>query len=299
MNGSPIFEHGNRLLALRVRLLLFLTVALAISHTCVSFCPLRPLLRLKPTSRLYKETVLALSLKPAASPLMDSGKALARSGELLIDLTSSLDLYGGGLSAAGALIRNSGDRVAQAAASCRFKTGYEFVCDELREAATCLTEATQKLKLAIVEAEADKDDGLARRIGKELKGVGCHHFLVDRRQNDWPYLLTSLTFMLLTFPIACTADTLNSITFCASHLEAAGAGIMQKLPKEDIGSQFVSCGENLDTLAVQIRALAPEKRESVNSASQLNLAANGMMEAGRQLQGIPNPNLNGKSWLKG
>jgi hypothetical protein len=78
------------------------------------------------TSRLY-------SLKPAAMPLMDCGKALARSGELLIELTTSLDIYGGSLSAMGANVRNCGDCVAQAAASCRFKTGVELVTDELRE----------------------------------------------------------------------------------------------------------------------------------------------------------------------
>lgn len=43
-----------------------------------------------------------MSLKPAAVPLMDAGKALARSGELLIEVTDKeLENYGGGLSAAG------------------------------------------------------------------------------------------------------------------------------------------------------------------------------------------------------
>lgn len=109
---------------------------------------------------------MKMSLKPAAVPLMDSGKALARSGELLIDLTSSLNIYGGGLSAAGAQIRNSGDCVAQAAASCRFKTAAELVCDELREGATCLLEATEKLKLAVDEAYTDDDPRLAAAMGK-------------------------------------------------------------------------------------------------------------------------------------
>lgn len=98
---------------------------------------------------------------------MDSGKALARSGELLVDLTTELDLYGGALSAAGAFIRNSGDCVAQAAASCRFKTPGELVCDELGEAATCLLEATGKMEQAIEEAEQDKDSVLANGISTQ------------------------------------------------------------------------------------------------------------------------------------
>ena len=108
---------------------------------------------------------LYMSLKPMAGPLMDSGKALARSGELLIDVTSEIDLYGGALSAAGALIRNSGDNIAQAAASCRFKTGNELVYDELRQAAASLAESSEKLQLAVEEAESDKDQTLANCLG--------------------------------------------------------------------------------------------------------------------------------------
>jgi hypothetical protein len=110
---------------------------------------------------------LQMSLKPAAPALMDSGKALARSGELLIDLTSTLDLYGGALSAAGAQLRNAGDCVAQAAASCRFKTAAELVYDELREGATCLTEASSKFSLAAEEAYADEDSKIAKVMGKK------------------------------------------------------------------------------------------------------------------------------------
>ena len=72
--------------------------------------------------------ILFLTIK-----ISHTGKALARSGELLIDLTSKLDLYGGSLSAMGANVRNCGDCLAQAAASCRFKTAAELVTDELRE----------------------------------------------------------------------------------------------------------------------------------------------------------------------
>jgi hypothetical protein len=119
------------------------------------------------SSRRVVTTTCFMSLKPAAIPLMDSGKALARSGEFLIDVTTRLDLYGGGLSAAGAGIRNAGDCVAQAAASCRFKTAGELVCDELREAATCLIEGTAKLKLAVDEAKTDNDGKLAAQIGNK------------------------------------------------------------------------------------------------------------------------------------
>lgn len=120
------------------------------------------------SSRAAASSSPHMSLKPAAVPLMDAGKALARSGELLIEATDQepLNNYGGGLSSAGAQIRNAGDCIAQAAASCRFKTGTELVTDELREAATCLEEASSKLRLAVEEANSDQDERLAVTIGK-------------------------------------------------------------------------------------------------------------------------------------
>ena len=124
---------------------------------------------------------LYMSLKPMAGPLMDSGKALARSGELLIDVTSEINLYGGALSAAGALIRNSGDNIAQAAASCRFKTGNELVYDELRQAAASLAESSEKLQLAVEEAESDKDPTLANRLGMYLFVIDITLSLLIRR----------------------------------------------------------------------------------------------------------------------
>ena len=110
-----------------------------------------------------------MSLKPAAVPLMDSGKALARSGELIIELTTALDIYGGGLSAVGAQIRNAGDCIAQAAASCRFKTASELVVDEIRESATCLNEASIKLQTAIEEANVDNNIKLAKILGTKKR----------------------------------------------------------------------------------------------------------------------------------
>jgi hypothetical protein len=132
-------------------------------------------IRTKARIRRLSETILKAalnnangpptSLKLAAIPLLDAGKALARTGELLIDLTTELNLYGGALSAAGAGIRNAGDNIAQAAASCRFKTANELVIDELREAALALSESTSKFQLAVDEAKTDQNDELAARIG--------------------------------------------------------------------------------------------------------------------------------------
>lgn len=197
------------------------------------------------------------SLKPAAIPLLDSGKALARSGELLIDLTTALDLYGGALSAAGAQIRNAGDSIAQAAASCRFKTAAELVCDEMREAATCLLEASSKLELAVDEARADEAAELADKI----------------------------------------ALTVALVTACGKNLEEAGAGIMTRQSVQVVGSKLVVSGNALQQLAPLIEGLS-DKREARESSQRLTFAAERMIEAGNQLQGIK-PKTSGKGWLKG
>lgn len=77
-----------------------ISLFLAVCHGFASTTGVRPSLTRAPLK--ISSTSLCMSLKPAAMPLMDAGKAIARSGELLIDVTEQeLDIYGGGLSAAG------------------------------------------------------------------------------------------------------------------------------------------------------------------------------------------------------
>jgi hypothetical protein len=168
------------------------------------------------TSRqISTTTALQNSLKPAAMPLMDSGKALARTGELLIEVTTALDLYGGALSAVGAEMRNGGDAVAQAAASCRFKTGMELVTDELRESGTCLQEGSRKLQLAIQEAQ----------------------------QDELPMLALTIEKMMDPMRVAGEA------------LEAAGAGIMQRAPVAQAGKKLEEAGAQLATISSLLPSL--------------------------------------------
>lgn len=207
-----------------------------------------------------RSTQLFMSLKPAAIPLLDSGKALARSGELLIDATTALDLYGGGLSQAGASIRNSGDCVAQAAASCRFKTAAELVTDELREGATCLSEgASTHLKRAVEEAKTDEDDAMEATISEMI-------------------------------PI---------MTKAAESLESSGAAILQRKEVSITGQGLYECGEALEQLAQCIRSVAPDISEASESCDRMMFAALKMREAGDNLKGVEKPKPKGKAWLKG
>jgi hypothetical protein len=208
---------------------------------------------------------MSLSLKPASTPLMDSGKALAQSGELLIELTQNLNLYGGGLSSAGAQIRNAGDCLAQAAASCRFKTGTELVLDEFREAATCLQEASVKCKLATEEAQADDN-------------VKLEQLLVN-----------------MIGPMAAASQS----------LEAAGAGILIRAPLKDIGSKLVESGGYLDAIAIAIDQIAQSTttaagpiKEGILSSQRMMFAAEKIKEAGVTLQGNEKTQPKGKAWLK-
>mmetsp|Transcript_26603 Transcript_26603/g.37470 ORF Transcript_26603/g.37470 Transcript_26603/m.37470 type:complete len:253 (+) Transcript_26603:113-871(+) len=211
----------------------------------------------------FTSSQLHMSLKPAAIPLMDSGKALARSGEFMVDMTNGFELYGGALSASGAFVRNAGDCVAQAAASCRFKTAAELVCDELREAATCLSEATEKLELAVEEAQTDKDEALATQIQAMIRPI---------------------------------AD-------CSTSLEAAGKGIMQKTALTDIGSSLVLCGESLKLLSAEISGLAPlndaASSDALSAGQRMTYASEKMVEAGNELKGNKPEKPKGKAWLKG
>jgi hypothetical protein len=203
-------------------------------------------------------------LKPAAIPLMDSGKALARSGELLIDLTTSLDMYGGSLSAAGASIRNCGDCIAQAAASCRFKTASELVIDELREGADCLREGSTKLSSAIAESEVDNTAD-ARRLASTIK------------------------------------EMIGPTIQAATSLEEAGACAMRQESVVEVGRYLNSCGESLASLAETIRKLDPSIEAGSLSAARMDYASEKMIEAGRALTNEVDKREKpkGKSWIKG
>ena len=204
------------------------------------------------------------SLKPAAEPLLASGKALARSGELLIDLTatSDMDMYGGGFSATGANIRNAGDCIAQAAASCRFKTAMELVCDELREAGTCLLEnGNDHLRKAVDDASVDDNVDLKNILEQMI-----------------PVMLTS-----------------------GQALEDAGAGIMKKESVHDIGMKLVICADGLEQLAMQIGKLNKSSilQEGQDSKGRMMYAAEMMKLAGNNLMGLKPEPKKGKGWLKG
>eukprot|EP00547_Thalassionema_nitzschioides_P003299 CAMPEP_0194222828 /NCGR_PEP_ID=MMETSP0156-20130528/33852_1 /TAXON_ID=33649 /ORGANISM="Thalassionema nitzschioides, Strain L26-B" /LENGTH=244 /DNA_ID=CAMNT_0038953771 /DNA_START=160 /DNA_END=894 /DNA_ORIENTATION=+ len=208
------------------------------------------------TTKMY-----VVSLKPAATPLMDSGKAFARSGELLIEVTSKLDLYGGALSAAGALIRNSGDCIAQAAASCRFKTALELVCDELREAANCLDEATSKLDLAAKEATNDQNAVLGKLLEDSIPVMGD----------------------------------------MASALEAAGSAILQRKTEKEVGENLLQCSEYIDNFSARVKSYAPELKESSDAGQRMAFAAACMRSAASKLTEDPpkSKKAKGKSWIKG
>lgn len=188
-----------------------------------------------------------------------TGKALARSGELLIDVTTSLNLYGGSLSAAGASIRNSGDCLAQAAASCRFKTAAELVIDELREGADCLREGSDKLSLAVKESEVDGDTVLMGTIESMILPMGE----------------------------------------AASWLEEAGASIMQGQKVGVVGDKLISCGESLQLLAMLVKSLDPTSADGKLSSQRMVYAGEQMILAGNELKGEKKEKAKGKSWIKG
>ena len=203
------------------------------------------------------------TLKPASIPLMDSGKALARSGELLIDFTRTLDLYGGALSNAGANIRNAGDCLAQAAASCRFKTGIEIVIDELREAATCLSEGGDRIKLAKDEAAADQDTELENKLN----------------------------------------DLYTPLKECSRSLEEAGAYILMRKPLHDVGQSLSNASKQLTTISTTITELSIIKSnndDGILSGQRMVYASTRLNDAGIELRGeneIKKPE--GRAFLKG
>jgi len=206
----------------------------------------------------------AQTLKPLSKPLMDSGSALARSGELLIDMTRTLDLYGGALSSAGAQIRNAGDCVAQAAATCRFKTGVEVVIDELREAATCLGEAADSVEKAQEEALADTDPPLQQLC----------------------------------------VDLYNPLKESSRALEKAGASILLRKSLAEVGTSFVEASTHFHQLSVILTELAVEKSnnpDGILCGQRMEYASTRLYDGGMELRGGVEESKKsiGRAFLKG
>lgn len=182
-----------------------------------------------------------------------------RSGEVLIELTTNLDIYGGALSASGACIRNCGDALAQAGASARMKTGLEIVIDELREGADCLKEGSVKLTSAVDESNVDEDFELSKRV----------QAMIEPTQQ------------------------------AALRLEEAGASIMQRQSIKVVGSHLIACGESIQMLSSRVLALSPDDKDAKLSSQRMNYCSEQMIIAGEELAGITREKPKGKSWLKG
>lgn len=76
-------------------------------------------------------------------------------------------------------------------------------------------------------------------------------------------------------------------------LEAAGAGIMQRLSLSEIGGKLVECGGHFELISQRLEPIAPE------CSGRMTFGANKMKEAGNNLAGIPKEKPKGKAWLKG
>ena len=76
-------------------------------------------------------------------------------------------------------------------------------------------------------------------------------------------------------------------------LEAAGAGIMQRLPLAEIGTKLVECGENFELLSQRLESIAPA------CSGRMVVGAEKMKEAGNNLVGVKKEKPKGKAWLKG
>jgi hypothetical protein len=196
-------------------------------------------------------------------------------------------MYGGALSAAGAQIRNAGDSIAQAAASCRFKTGLELVTDELRESGTCWKTAYDKLKNGVEEVSEGKREILGEYLFFLLLLVVYEIISFDISYSTLHTVLTSNT-----------ESSLQSVMDCGDALERAGAAILQRQTIGQVGSELVQASLAMAQVATMFAQIDNNQADVQLASQRLTFAADKMKEAGESLQGIK-PVVKGKAWLKG
>lgn len=81
-------------------------------------------------------------------------------------------------------------------------------------------------------------------------------------------------------------------------LEEAGACMITRRPVEDVGKMLQACGKSLGGLSKEIVELAPGQSDSALCSQRMTFAAERMIEAGKELQGLEKPKPKGKGWLK-
>ena len=125
--------------------------------------------------------------------------------------------------------------------------------------ADCLKEGSDKLSLAVEEAEVDEN----------------------------AHLMASISNMI-------TPTKMASIS-----LEEAGASIMQKEQPATVGEHLITCGESLKLLSVMVTAIDPESEEGTLSGQRMLYASEQMILAGKELMGEKKEKPKGKAWIKG
>jgi hypothetical protein len=89
---------------------------------------------------------------------------------------------------------------------------------------------------------------------------------------------------------------IEPLEITGKSLEAAGAGILQRIPITNIGRHLADAATALSVVAT----LLPQLDSSGTLAGQrLTFCSDKMKEAGQELQGIKPTPAKGKSWIKG
>jgi hypothetical protein len=96
-----------------------------------------------------------------------------------------------------------------------------------------------------------------------------------------------------------TEPCIDIIKNCSVSLEAAGAGIMQRRPVDQIGQHLVSSAGQLELLVKLIQQIQIGNDNAKLSGERMKYAAEQMFVAGNNLQGIEKLKQKGQSFLKG
>ena len=103
----------------------------------------------------------------------------------------------------------------------------------------------------------------------------------------------------IPIPLALAESTIEPVKVSSSALEAAGAFIMQNAPPAAIGAKLVEGGEGLRQLSPILANFGTANDNAALSSQRMNYAADQMILAGNELQGVKLEKAKGKSWLKG
>jgi len=206
--------------------------------------------------------------------LTKGGKSFEKCGEKFVQFAEEFEGEGQAFAQVGALLRNAGGHLAQAAANIGSESGKPMAIAELRQSASCFDEAREILKES--DYKKDRYKPLPYLISEYFPGRRCSNLFFPQSVLGTHAFVCMFLFLWSFFftetELPVPLDRLmKSIQDAAECLEAGG-------PREDMSRAFGNVSEGVHCLSAAMCTLDRNEFHLVESGKHVALAAQSLRD---------------------